>query len=239
MARLSKEKPIKTERPSYGGGTEIISNHPAFGLIGAYRQSGGAPNLFGSPIAHAAGCVKIEIMTAHESNDRYSIRQVDDKKIVSVTLSEAQWAAFVSTMNVGCGVPCTINLRQVGPLEKMPEIDVETESERQKAMIQERVRKDMAKLREAYEDLNALVKAKGTPTKAQLNEVLTKLLQAVGHAPSNYEFAGKLVEEHFDRVSTATKAELSAYVTRVAMQFPALAGANDQQTIEDKSNDVL
>ncbi len=83
------------------------TSHPAFGAIGAYRVSGHTA-LHGSDFMHH-NYVTIKISAADilrtGSHDHY----FSGKQIIEVALSEAQWASFVSSMNVGSGVPCTLD----------------------------------------------------------------------------------------------------------------------------------
>src|SRR5882672_2554814 len=116
------EPPTETTITESGGCKgETKREHPAYAMIGAYRWTGGGNQLFASPIKHNAG-VTIRIVEAHEQGDQYVWRQFGQKVICEVNLSEAQWASFVTAMNVGSGVPCTLSYRQTGDLLRVPMI---------------------------------------------------------------------------------------------------------------------
>lgn len=85
---------------------ESVTTHPAYAQIRANRGTGSS-NLYGSGFPSMSS-IRIEISTSELlrslSNDRYSERGT----LISVEVSEAQWATFVSTLNNGSGVPCTL-----------------------------------------------------------------------------------------------------------------------------------
>ena len=85
---------------------ESVTTHPAFAQIRANRGSGSS-SLYGSGFP-AQSSIRIEISRSELlrslSNDQHSERE----SVVCVELSEAQWATFVSTLNNGSGVPCTM-----------------------------------------------------------------------------------------------------------------------------------
>lgn len=81
-------------------------SHPAYGMILAARVQGGA-RLAGSDFKHQS-YIAIEVRHAHLSRSLSNDRWHGDKHIIRLSLSEAQWATFVSSMNVGFGVPCTL-----------------------------------------------------------------------------------------------------------------------------------
>lgn len=203
---------------------ETLREHPAFAMIGAYRWTGGGNQLFASPIKHNAG-VTIRIVEANEQGDQYVWRQFGHKVICEVSLSEAQWATFVTAMNVGSGVPCTLSYRQTGDLERVPSIEDTHPQERRAAMIKEQVAKDLALLQEFVAKFDELLES-GKITKTALKELRSKyLLHAIEHAPGNYEFAGNLVTEHMEASTVAARAEIESYIMQAALKFPGLTNA--------------
>lgn len=199
---------------------EVVRTHPAFGLIGASRTQGTA-TLFGSPIKHH-GFVSIKISMADEHIHLHRSWHFPKGEIVEVWLSESQWATFVSTMNVGSGVPCTISHAPDTRSLSRPGIeDDRSWQEHQTAYIQRKVREDLAKITESVRALERLADAP-TIKKAEFRAALAGLAQVIGQAPTNWKFAADSVTEHTEHLIEAAKAEVTAYVTRMAMQFPAL-----------------
>ena len=87
--------------------TETVESHPAYAQISASRVSG-QTNLYGSDFSHQNYVtISIHASELHRSLSRdwaFSRREY-----IEVAMSESQWAAFVSSMNVGCGIQCTLS----------------------------------------------------------------------------------------------------------------------------------
>jgi hypothetical protein len=83
--------------------------HPSWAMIGASRvsHSAGGSALFDSDIRHQH-TVTVSISTASRRRDLNRDWLHAEREFVEVEMSEAQWASFVSSMNAGSGVPCTI-----------------------------------------------------------------------------------------------------------------------------------
>lgn len=211
-----------TETPiTHGPHRAVRREHPAYAMIGAYRFTGGGFTLFGSPIRHNTG-VTIRVVEASEEWDEYSGRQFGDKIVVELTLSEAQWASFVTAMNIGNGVPCTLSYRQSGAMIEVPGIEDEHPLEKRSAMIKEKAEKDMARLREFVAEYDKLLDAPGSVSKTKMRELRNLLLHSVEHAPGNYQFAADMVTEHMESTVTAARAEVEGYILQQALRFPAL-----------------
>ena len=98
--------------------------HPAYGLVQFSRQHGGSKKLFGSQI-RSDTTIALRIFEGevqHElSYDRYS--HAKNRPIIEVVLSAAQFAELLTTMNMGSGVPCTIEYRDGKDVPPIPETD--------------------------------------------------------------------------------------------------------------------
>src|SRR4029079_12547459 len=119
MTNIPFEKPPRTEGGSHD---RFEETHPAYILVGASRVSStpGAV-LFGSDFRHQH-YITITIAKATYnrglSNDWY----FGNKQLIQIALSEAQWATFVSSLNVGQGVPATLEwldgcVPRIAPIE--------------------------------------------------------------------------------------------------------------------------
>lgn len=113
------EEPVTT--PGVGGGRgDSVTTHPAFGQISATRVSGDA-FLYGSDFRHRAYMtVRISRSELHRNLSRDW--PFEREHIVEIALSEAQWATFVSSPNMGQGVPCTIEHACTEGFQIMPSL---------------------------------------------------------------------------------------------------------------------
>jgi hypothetical protein len=192
-------------------------SHPAFGMIGASRVSvaGGLHNgsvLFDSDVAHQQ-LIRVTLSRAVRKRDGMQDRTHAIRELFEVDMSMAQWASFVSSMNVGDGVPCTIRRtetdRDVPGLEHAPRLAV-----------------SMQETRDAARDAFAFIKAArdayeatpSSPAKAK-KEALSKLHYAIENAAPNVDYAGKVLVEHTENVVQRARADVEAMVVSKAAQL--------------------
>lgn len=182
--------------------------HPAWGLIGAHRGQAGPPGhvLFDSDIRHQH-VVTVRLYTARRKRDLHHDWIGSDRPFVEVEMSEAQWAAFVSTMNSGDGVPCTIRLRE----DDWDVPGVLYEPRLQESMEETRgaAEKAFEAVREAFETYEEKKNAAN----------LRNLKYAIQNAPSNVEFAGKSLVEHAENVVQKARTDIEAMVVAKATQM--------------------
>lgn len=192
-----QQRPTRTE----GDGLhyDYRENHPAYAMIGASRVSStpGA-TLFGSDFRHQH-FVTISVYEADLTRGLASDSVFAGKQIIEVALSEAQWATFVSTMNVGHGVPCTLE-RERGAL--VPGIIQDTNRRDQfNAEIRQDLDESIAFMEEA------LAQAK---TKAQREPIE----RAISRLRSGLPWVAKQFDEHAEKTVERAKIEVAAYVTQ-------------------------
>ncbi len=228
------EAPVQT--PSDHGSTKF--KHPAYATISASRISGTA-NLFGSNVGHS-GFVKIEISEATMYRDGYheSIHG-GGKSYAEVWLSEAQWVAFVSRMNMGSGTPCT--LRHYGSRDGMvfcPHIaDPEKAAERMAGRVGELEEKNLRQVEEQYAALVA--SCEGLPKK-KAEAIMVAAGRMKQHLKANHKFAGEQLREFKESLVTESKIEIDAMltdaVTRLGLesvqQLGAVLAADPRKVVE-------
>lgn len=182
--------------------------HPAFATIGANRGSYGPPGatLFDSDIKHGH-TVTIRLHTATRRRDISHDYIHSGQRLFEVEMSEAQWASFVSSMNVGDGVPCTLRAREtdydIDGLPYAPRLAVSMQETHDAAQ------RLMADIREKFE----LVKEK--PTKANL----WSLECALNNATPNVDYVAKKLAEHAENVVNKSRADIEAIVASKATQL--------------------
>lgn len=210
------EEPTIVTTPNNPLGEEE-ETHPAYALIGANRVSyGGGAVLFDSDVQHQH-TVRIRIKPAKRKRNLKSdwIFASGRAEYIEVELSEAQWASFVSTMNVGDGVPCTLRERDGLPVPEFPyrpRLAMSMKETRQAA--HEAYDHILADL-DAYEKLEA-DKAAGTKVK---REALHRLRSTIRNARPNVEFAGKMLIEQTENVVQKARSDIEAFVYHKAAQL--------------------
>ncbi len=184
-------EPTAVEDTSPLGGT--IYNHPAFGMIRASRVSGRS-TLHGSDFIHN-GYVTVAICRSSFRRNLASDWHHADDEVVSVKMSEAQWATFVSTLNCGMGVPCTIEHIE---RETMPDIPHRVATDSFKGESREY-------MAEAIETLRGIQKL----NKKQQEAVDRAIMQLT----SNVDFVADQFGKHIEKTVERAKSEIESYVT--------------------------
>lgn len=172
--------------------------HPAFAQIVASRSHGGHQALYGSDFMHS-GVVTITIkrseLVRNLSHDWYS----GAAELISVDLSESQWATFVSAMNIGDGVPCTLNRIQG---ERMPGVELEQRTAQFNTEIGETLADAIKEIDEALELL-----PKG-------GKAAEKLRHARMEMVANLPFVAKSFASHMERHVEKAKTEIHGYMNQ-------------------------
>lgn len=203
---------------------DIVRDHPSFAVIGASRVSGHA-TLAGSPLRHH-GYVNIRINYAREhishTHSHFMPTNRTGACIAEISMSEAQWATFISTMNVGSGVPCTVEYAKGGDLVRHPLIEDETFDERRESDIRRNTEKIQEQLIKAVAALDELLEEK-TISKKKLAEVRQMFIQPVDNSARNMEHIADMLTEHKDNLVNEAKAEVASLVARMQIQYPEAA----------------
>jgi hypothetical protein len=183
--------------------------HPAWGLIGASRVScSPGSTLFDSDIQHQHTIV-VKLSLARRRRDLHHDHLMADGKmsshVVEVEMSFAQWASFVSSMNAGDGVPCTIRRREG---EAVPEVPYEPRLAETLNEVRGKAEAAQAAIAEAF----AAYKAHKTAGN------LRTLESAIRNMPANMEFAAESLSEHAENVTQKMRADVEAFVTDAAQR---------------------
>ncbi len=191
--------------------------HPAFALIGASRVSvggyeGGAV-LFDSDILHQH-TIRIRIHAAQRKRELNHDWIGAGKQYIEIELSEAQWASFVSTMNVGDGVPATLRYLQYEEVPELPHQPRLAESMRETHDAASRTFNEIKEARDAYE----AALARKAPAK-EARELLNVLHYKIENATPNVDFATSTLVKHTENVVTRARADIEAFVTAKAAQL--------------------
>jgi hypothetical protein len=196
------EQPTKEKRTD-SPITEETVKHPAFGQIGASRCSGHV-NLYGSDFTHQNF---IAIRIAHSELDRGLSKDWVHAKneITEVWLSEAQWATFVSSLNSGSGVQCTIRHINYEPMPLLPPPTPRTDQfKKEAAETTQEATKALSELRDLINSSSLSKKAK-----EEFNWKVELAARSIG---SSVDFVLKSFGEHVENTVEKAKIEVEAYI---------------------------
>jgi hypothetical protein len=220
---------VAPEKTTGKSGT-TYERHPAFGMIGASRinQGGRGATLHGSDFGHHH-YVMVTVQSSAVSRDlSHDWIHSDGHEYIRVALSEAQWATFVSSMNVGDGVPCTIE--HVGGKRVPAILPTVDRREQFESEMRQTVHDAIQQLRDLQALVGTLV-AGNAKARAAMHEHIARAIQEL---EKNVPFVAKSFDEHMDRTTERAKIEVNAYLqaTLVRAGMQAL-GAQPPFTLPD------
>jgi hypothetical protein len=207
---------------------ETKTTHPAYAQVRASRVSG-STNLYGSDFRHNH-FMTISIRTSELRRTLSRDWHYGREELIEIALSESQWATFVSSPNMGDGVPCTLQRLNGQMVPGLP--DPESRADQFSAEIKSKLDKTVARVKETLSRIDdmGMPKGKTRELKEGLEHLLTELR-------SNLPFVAKQFEEHVEDTVEAAKQEVHGYMTAVLQRagVEALA-ANMPLQIEHKDS---
>lgn len=227
------EQPTVTPITNHNGDT-TRTTHPAFGQVTVSRISGHT-TLYDSEFNHQ----HFVRVTLHGSELERSLARdwhFQKRTLVEFDLSEAQWAAFVSSFGSGSGTCCTIRFVAkdgLGHTPQLPEPRVEKELHTQDG--KEAIDAVLGHLADLQASLVSSTSKLPAKTRAEL---VGHVQRAKSQLTSTLPFIADSFGEHMETVVEKAKAEVHGYVqhhiTRAGLE--ALGGpiTTESPRIEDK-----
>ena len=199
------EKYVKpTQTPSASYKDEVVETHPCYAQIGANRVQG-RKVLYGSDFVHEHYItIRIAASSLHKQLGRDSA-MASHIPYIEVALSEAQWATFVSTMNVFTGTQCTLtylNRESVPQLETPPDKQEKFKTDA-KAILADHVKKLAA--------LENAIAAGNIPAKLKKELADTVAVLRANLLP-NVNYIGEQFVEHMENTKEKAKIEVNAFI---------------------------
>ncbi|QNK01701.1 hypothetical protein [Dyella telluris] len=206
MKRIFLEPTVREEAGPMGG---LIYEHPAYAQIGASRISG-MTNLYGSDFNHQH-FIRIRIASSSIRRDLSTDWvHAATKPYIEVDLSEAQWAHFVSSPNVGMGSQCTLRYREPGGNGYVPELAPPQSRTKQFAG---EVRKRLETALSEVDELHKMLGELKLPIK-QKAALQLKASTARAQMTGNMKFVADMFDEHMEKTVESAKSEVDAYVVQ-------------------------
>lgn len=223
----NEQNPTIRHVPPPMGGT--VESHPAFGQISASRVSGQS-TLYGSDFLHH-NFVEIRVTRSELHRSLSRDWHFGKDEIVSLCLSEAQWATFVSSMNRGSGIPCTL---QYVAGERQPYIPFRTQTDHFKTEADAAIQKLTARVDAAITQMEGEIGSSlSAKKKDQLLSTLRMLRQDVA---SNLPFVANSLAEHMENTVETAKTEVHAYIAS-AIERAGIAALSATTPLQLSSGD--
>lgn len=185
--------------------------HPSFGVVRVVSVSGGT-QLFDSSIPHHRW-IKLEISRASRRRNLHTdYIHADNRALIEIDMSMAQWAQLVSSIGDGSGTPVTIN-RFDG--EMVPRAADDTSRLAKTAEeVAGAAAKATAKMLEAVDTVREAFDAKAG--RREMAAAIDILSRAVSGVPATMKYAADSLTRHSEEVVIKAAADIEA-ATRRAM----------------------
>lgn len=207
---------------SQGHRDSTVTNHPAFGQISVSRRQAGGDgvNLYDSDFGHNS-YVSVAIKKSELHRDLSYDRHHDTSEIVEVDMSESQWATFVSSFNLGGGVPCTLTwVKGEGRIPGIPAFD---RSEVFKKEMKETTQEAVSRLK----NLIGMIDELGISQKKK-DSVLHQANMALQSLTSSVPFVQDQFDEHVEKTVERGIQEIHGYMN-AAINRSGLAALKNEQ----------
>lgn len=243
-------KPVQPTRSEGGMHYDYREDHPAYATIAASRVSGSGTHLFDSDFRHQHH-VEVTIRKADVSRSNISTEHImGHADLITVKLSEAQWATFVATPNVGTGVPCTLHhvgrkpiieaLESADAIGYVPPIQpIADAPSKARADLDLRLAEALATLDEVKRAIQPSSGTIGIGARRELASKLERVERALSTGPNNgIGWITRQFDEHTEQTIEKAKIEVAAYMT-AAVNRAGLAALGASPPFEIGPGDSL
>lgn len=206
MSRTYEDIKVEQNAGSLGG---EIYTHPAFGMIGFSRVTGGNKVLFGSSINHNDRII-MTLKHAEQHRNLHYDSYFGGKTIAEIEMSYSQFAECISALNVGDGVPCTIQFTERDG--RIPMI-IENNSKREQFVneFSETVKKAMEQVQKQIDDIQKSIDDKKNLGVKDRREIIQQLTQVKYNIGCNLDFCAEQFNEQMDKTVCEAKGEIEAF----------------------------
>lgn len=194
--------------------------HPSFGKAIVSRVSTTGTNLFDSDIRHRE-YISLRIHQASRRRDLAHDWIHQERELIEINMSMAQWGALVSSMGSD-GVPVTISHVNGQRIEQADHAPRMRESV---AEVKAAATKSVAEIDAATKAVIAGFDAK--VGRKEMSDLIRTLRYTVENAPGSMAFAATSLTEHVEKVITTAKADIEAMVAAAADHHGVAIEATD------------
>jgi hypothetical protein len=191
------------------------TEHPSFGFLRASRVSGHA-TLFDSAIQHHH-YVEVTVGTAMQEWRHGETHVYGKDEILKLAMSEAQFATFITSMNVGWGAPCTLT-RVDGKSVEPPPADINTR-ETFENHVKDKAESIAGSLKDALTALGELETGKRRLTKTEVREAKALVETASRELLANMPYLLRVFAEQMEKLTERAKADVNAYAVMAGQRL--------------------
>jgi len=186
-----------------------VEQHESYGMIGFSRvSSSSGVNFFGSSI-RSSHFIDLTIRRAERHRNLNQYWYHGGEELINVRLSPNQFAELLTSLNVGNGVPCTIQHVNRVRMGECPAVDqrqkYESEFEADVARTTQDAERILADVKRVFSDKQSIGKADRAAIVRQLESL-------IAHVKNGMPFVQSQFNEAMDKTVTEAKGEVEAFV---------------------------
>ena len=184
-------------------------NHESYVMVSASRfVSNCKQTFFGSSIEQGGG-VELRIRKASVNRSLNTDWFHGEKEMVSIRMTSSQWADFISTMNVGEGVPATLTYFDGKKIEPPP-------FKSKRVIFEEEFGDDMKNIADKIEyitkNTKEILSAKKALTKADRESILNSIVMLKQEIEKNLPYVQRTFNESMDKTVLEAKSEYENFI---------------------------
>ena len=214
-----------------------VDRHPSYGLLSISRCTSSKPqSLFGSSIQHIH-TIRMRISRARMARDLNNDFYFPENNIIEIEMSQSQFAEFICSMNVGGGIPITINwLTGEGRIEPCP---YNSKRKQFEAEFSDNVNSANENMNKLLSRVNELFEKKTALTKAEKDEIRSLLREIRADMNGNTDFLYKQFNEQMDKTTLEAKGEVEAFIQNKMNRIATIALAEKQNDFDDDDTPII
>lgn len=190
------------------GDKNEIEEHESYGMIGFSRVSSSCGmNFFGSSV-RSSHFIVLNIKRGGRRRDLNHYWYHGREELIRLRLSSTQFAELLTTMNIGDGVPCTLERVGVDAMADCPAVDQRQKYEDEFKETMNAAGRD---IRALQVKVNQLLSGERI-NKAQRQEIKAALQSTAMRIDDSAPWVHKQFNEAMDKTVTEAKGEVEAFV---------------------------
>lgn len=186
---------------------EETTTHPSFGII-EFTRVNGINNFFGSDLEQDH-YIQLTISEGEKVSDLSSERFYPNKRILKARMTATQFSELITSLNIGSGVPCTLEIVNDKIIEKLPKQENRKEFVHRK--FKDRLKEFSSNLISYQKEAKDIVKKK-TLSKDDQNILINNLDYLIAEINSNMPFFAECFQEVMDEMVIEAKTEIEASI---------------------------
>lgn len=211
--------------------------HPCFGLARFSRVFGYSGFMFGSDV-QSDNFIELTINHAERVQGDYRVHYYDyGKPIVRLKMTQTQFAELLTNMNIGNGVPVTLEAVNGEQIEQFDLNEAKNHLDELKEDFKERSKKTVNSLIETSNALKRIINKKNLSKKDQ-EDAMILLDRYITEIRSNMPFFIKLYKEETADIVQRAKSELDGMIQSCVIRAGVKALGLDSTPIKGELENV-